>query len=94
MVPRRKTSIFERSTGELMVLMIAGTVCVTTLFGVVALVIIAFIHPQYDAASAARAVSGMLNALIGLLAGFLAGRTDVLDRYMSGRKKESPDGTS
>jgi hypothetical protein len=68
----------DRTTGDLLVLMIAGTVCVVVVGLATALIIVAFTRPEQDTAGAASAVGDVVNTLIGLLAGFLAGRTDTL----------------
>ena len=66
----------ERSTGEIMVLTITFTVC----FGVVAsgflVAVITIINPDKDVTVWISRITGILNTMLGLLAGFLAGRTD------------------
>ena len=66
----------ERPTADLLVLLIAGTIC----FSVVATgATIAFIEirdPDVDTSTAASILGDYLNTLIGLLAGFIAGRTE------------------
>lgn len=61
-----------------MVLMITGTVC----FGVIAsgglVAILVIWHPNVDVSPWITRITGLLNTMIGLLAGFLAGRTDNL----------------
>ena len=68
----------ERSTGEIMVLMITSTVC----FGIIAsgalVAILVIWHPSVDVTPWITRITGLLNTMIGLLAGFLAGRTDSL----------------
>jgi hypothetical protein len=66
----------DRPTGDLMVLMIATTVCSSVFVGGAALVILAIVRPDLDTERFARNIADLLNTLIGLLAGFLAGRTD------------------
>lgn len=67
----------DRSTGDILVLMVAGTVCLTVLATGASIVAIEIISPSSDTQPAVRAVTGIVNTLIGLLAGFLAGRTDL-----------------
>ncbi len=66
----------ERTTGEIMVLFITFTVC----FGVIAsgamVGILLLFRPEVDVSPWITRVTGLLNTMIGLLAGFLAGRTD------------------
>ena len=66
----------DRPTGDLMVLMIASTVCSSVFVGGAALVVLAIVRPDIDTSNFARNIADLLNTLIGLLAGFLAGRTD------------------
>jgi len=68
----------DRSTGEIMVLAITFTVC----FGILAsgglVAILVIWHPTVDVSPWITRITGLLNTMIGLLAGFLAGRTDNL----------------
>jgi hypothetical protein len=68
--------IRDRPTGDLMVLMVATTVCGSVIVGGAAIIVITLVKPSVDITNAARNVADLLNTLIGLLAGFLAGRTD------------------
>jgi fructose-specific phosphotransferase system IIC component len=68
----------DRSTGDLLVLMIAGTIC----FGIIATgaitAVFVFLHPGADVSGPSRLIADVVNTLIGLLAGFLAGRTEAV----------------
>jgi uncharacterized membrane protein HdeD (DUF308 family) len=59
-----------------MVIMIASTVC----FGVIAsgaiVAMVVLFRPQVDVSVWISRVTGILNTMVGLLAGYLAGRTD------------------
>lgn len=81
----------ERSTGDIMVLMISGTIC----FGLVATgaiaAVFAFVHPDADLSGPSRFIADVVNTLIGLLAGFLAGRTDANLATRKAEPDESPD---
>jgi len=70
------TRLRDKPTGDLMVLMIATTVCSSVFVGGAALVVLAVVRPDLDTSNFARNIADLLNTLIGLLAGFLAGRTD------------------
>lgn len=70
----------DRSTGEILILMIAGTVCFSILSSGFIIAVVTLIHPQTDVTGWISRVSGAINTLIGLLAGFLAGRTGVGSR--------------
>lgn len=65
-----------RSTTDLLILMIAGTVCFAVLASGATIAIIEIQHPEVDTTQAQGAVGDVINTLIGLLAGFLAGRTE------------------
>jgi uncharacterized membrane protein YccC len=67
----------SRSTGELLVLMVAATVCGSVIVGGGAIILLAVFRPGVDTGAAARNIADLLNTLVGLLAGFLAGRTDM-----------------
>jgi hypothetical protein len=65
----------RRSTTDVLVLMIAGTICGVVLLTIAGVVLIELINPEADTSEAAAGVGGIVSTLIGLLAGFLAGRT-------------------
>lgn len=69
----------QRSTGELLVLMIASTVCLAVLLGGGTLAIIS-IKTSRDVSSGVNSLTDIINTLIGLLAGFMAGRTELTQR--------------
>jgi len=82
----------DRPTGELMVLMVAFTVCGSVVVGGGAIIVLAVFQPSVDTSSAARNIADLLNTLIGLLAGFLAGRTDSnITRMREQQLKDHPD---
>jgi hypothetical protein len=58
--------------------MICGTVCTVVLSVTFAVIGIKFFDPEVNTEIAVRIVSGLTNTLIGLLAGFLAGRSTIL----------------
>jgi len=66
-----------------MVLMIAATICTYIAATMVVLFILA-ITTDRDLSGPARNIADIINTLIGLLAGYLAGRTDIA----LGHKKE------
>ena len=73
----------DRPTGEIMVLMIATTIC-TYIAGSMIVLFILAITTSRDLSGPARNIADIINTLIGLLAGYLAGRTDIA----LGSKKE------
>lgn len=70
------TPFGERSTGEIIVLVIAVSVCFVVVFGVIAIAIVEVIDSETDTIGAAAVISDVVNTLIGVMAGFLAGRTE------------------
>lgn len=65
-----------RSTTDLLILMIAGTICFAVLAsGATIAAIEVKSSGQADTSVAFKSLTDVLNTLIGLLAGFLAGRT-------------------
>lgn len=69
----------DRSTGELLVLLIAATVCGYVVVSVVLTIVLA-IFTDKDITGAARNIADVINTMIGLLAGFLVGKGDLLAR--------------
>jgi len=80
----------DRPTGDLMVLMVATTVCGSVVLGGAAVILVTLLRPDIDVTNAARNIADLLNTLIGLLAGFLAGRTDA--NVTAARKLHDEDG--
>lgn len=66
----------RRTTGDLLILIISLTVCGTVLLGMILIGAITLAQPGADVSAWAATIAGVINVLIGLLAGFLAGRTD------------------
>jgi hypothetical protein len=64
----------RRSTTDLLLLMIAGTVCLVILFVGGAVFVLEL--RGSDTSKLAGNLTDVVNTLVGLLAGFLAGRTD------------------
>jgi hypothetical protein len=71
--------IFERPTGEILIILVALTVCGYVVAQGVIILALAFFTDR-DLSEAARNVADIINTLIGLLAGYLAGRTDVMTK--------------
>lgn len=56
--------------------MIAGTICGSILFTGIAVAVLKLLNPEENTDTIVNQISDVINTLIGLLAGFLAGRTD------------------
>lgn len=81
----------DRSTADLLVLMIAGTICGGLIATGAVTAVFIFVNPTADVSGPARLIADVVNTLIGLLAGFMAGRTGALHYGESPEKK--PDAT-
>lgn len=66
----------DRPTGDLLVLLLAGTICFSVVASGATLGILRIVRPEQDIGSGVNILSDTINTLIGLMAGFLAGRTD------------------
>lgn len=64
-----------RATTDLMILMVSGTICCAIIIAIISIGVIEVVHPETDTNDAAIALGAVLNTLVGLLAGYLAGRT-------------------
>lgn len=74
---------WERSTTEILVLMVAFTICSAVIVGGTSVILTEIIHPEQDTSRAVIFVNDVINTLIGLLAGFLAGRSEMAVSSMS-----------
>lgn len=72
----------NRPTSELLILMIAGTICFSVLASGATIATVKIIHPDLDTSSSVNALTDVINTMIGLLAGFLAGRTDATQQAL------------
>lgn len=68
----------DRPTGDLLVMIITGTICISVIATGAVTTVFVFINPGADVSGPARLIADVLNTLIGLLAGFLAGRTGTI----------------
>lgn len=68
------TPLGDRSTTDVLLLLVAFTVCAVVLF--VALAVFVLEVTGKDTSKMAGNLTDVVNTLVGLLAGFLAGRTD------------------
>jgi hypothetical protein len=84
------TRLRDRSTGDILVLMVAGTVCFSVVATGATIAVVEIVNSGTDTTSAVRAVTGIVNTLIGLLAGFLAGRTDLSMQQSRGQEGKEP----
>lgn len=64
----------SRSTGDVLVLMIAGTVCFAVLAGGACIAVLAFVRPEVDVSKGVNSIRDIIGTLLGLVSGFLAGR--------------------
>ena len=69
--------LVDRPIGELLILAITATVCFAVIAGGAALTLSEAVNPENDVSAYLSRLSDIINTLIGLLAGFVAGRTDL-----------------
>jgi hypothetical protein len=79
--------IRDRSTTDLLILMIAGTICFSVLAAGATIGVIEIMNPDTDTRAAVGTLSDVINTLIGLLAGFLAGRTQTHLEIQQGERR-------
>jgi uncharacterized membrane protein YccC len=70
----------DRSTSDLLVLVIAATICASVLMSGAVVAFLAITQPEHDHPAAVALVSDTLQMLVSLLAGFIAGRTEAATR--------------
>jgi hypothetical protein len=75
-MPGDRGPIRGRSTTDLLILMIAGTICFAVLAAGATVGVIQIKNPGANTSTAYKSIQDVINTLIGLLAGFLAGRTE------------------
>lgn len=68
------TPLGDRSTTDLLLLLLAGTICAVVLFVGAAIFVLEL--KGKDTAGLAGNLTDVVNTLVGILAGFLAGRSD------------------
>jgi hypothetical protein len=81
----------DRPTTDLLILLIAGTICVSVLAAGATVGIVEVVHPETDTSAAVSAISDVINTLIGLLAGFLAGRTDAVQTALREHRQQQQE---
>lgn len=89
--PEMQAAVRSRSTGDILMLVVAATICfsVLTIGATVAFIRVA--NPEQDVSAGAAFISDTINTLIGLLAGFLAGRTDATAQRRAVLRDRTPD---
>lgn len=65
-----------RSTIEIMVLMLTGTVCLSLLAIGISITVVEAVNPEADTGPAFNALADVLSMILGALLGLLAGRTE------------------
>ena len=66
----------DRSTADLMVLIIATTICVAILLALIGVFTLQLAEPKVDLTHLVGNLNDVINTMIGLMAGYLAGRTE------------------
>lgn len=65
----------KRSLGDTLILMLAATICFIIIISVIGVIIIESTSPETNTSNAVSQIGHIINTLIGVLAGFLAGKT-------------------
>jgi outer membrane lipoprotein SlyB len=81
----------RRSTGDLLVLMLAVTVCSAIIVGEVGILILKGIDSSIDTSVAGGTIGQIINTLVGLVAGYLAGRTETGRIRRTDRREEDTE---
>lgn len=68
------TGLLDRPTGDLLALLVAATVCVLVVTAGVTVAVVEIAAPEADTSDMVDVLRDVTSALIGLAAGFLAGR--------------------
>ena len=67
----------DRPTTDALILLIGGTICLCIVLGVVGVIVVEAVNPDStDLAKLAGNLNDVISTLVGLLAGWLAGRTE------------------
>jgi hypothetical protein len=69
-----------RSVVEVMVLAFTGLVVFTVLFGSVAVVVIEVLNPEADTSGAVQGLANIISGILGALLGMLAGRSEAVTK--------------
>jgi hypothetical protein len=78
----------DRPLRELLILMIAGTVCVAVLGAGIYVLVVEIVDPDEDLSTFYSAMFGLLGSLLSVVAGFLAGQTTA---KMGGKDDDATD---
>jgi len=64
----------KRSTIDIVVILLTGTIGGTVLLTIIGLFVIRVLHPEADISRGAEAVSNIVTTIVGALVGFIGGR--------------------
>lgn len=78
----------DRTTSDILVLMIAGTICASVFGATVFLILSDLLNPDGEHVGAAALVSDTIQMLVSLLAGFIAGRTEATTMRRTREKED------
>jgi hypothetical protein len=84
------TRLRDRATGDILVLIITLTISIGVLGSGMTVALISIIHPETNVTLWVSRVSGILNTMVGLIAGFLAGRTKAINGNGTPPSSEEP----
>lgn len=75
--PARRRWLWDRPTGEILILIVTFTVCFGVLSSGFTVAMVAIFNPEADVSLWVARITGTFNTMLGVMAGFLAGRTDL-----------------
>jgi P pilus assembly chaperone PapD len=73
-----KGYLYERTTGEIVILMLAFVVVVTILMATVTVAVIEIVYPDQNTDETVRMINDTTNVILGAVIGYVAGRKEGL----------------
>lgn len=70
----------RRTTADLVILALTGVVATVVLVSIVGIIVLEIVRPAAEITVLASRVAGIVNTLIGVIAGYLAGRSSSTER--------------
>ena len=78
----------RRSTSDTLVLIVAGTICTCIMIATIGVFVLRIYQPKSDLSGLVGNLNDVINTLIGLMAGFLAGKTGSRGRRRDNEEDE------
>lgn len=68
------TGLWDRPTADVLVIMVAFTICFTVLATGAGVLVLTIAYPERDVSNTVQVLAYIINTLLGLLAGFFIGQ--------------------